>query len=528
MVMKQWKFRARPPQAQSRPRQPWRPRLADPAYTGYSNKSPEDNCSIHAFAAFPVLAIAGAITVILILTSSRYGYFGDELYFVAAGNHLAWGYADQPPLLPLLARGIDSLFPGSVVALRLPAALLTGVGVVLTAMTARELGGRRRAQLLSAAAYPTSTQSLATGHLFATSTVDPILWMLIICLIVRWIRTRNDWLLLWAGLVTAADMQVKYLIPAFWLCVGVSVLVLGPRDLLLRPLLWIGGLLAMAAAVPSLLWQGQHGWPILGMSRVVADEVAQQGGRLFILPDIVVHAGIAVGAILFIYGILRLLRSHELRPYRFLGTAAVGVVAVVVIISGRFYYTAGLYPLGWAVGAVGIQQRTPGFWWRWAVRWPSYALSIIVALPFSLPIFAPDPTNIVSGGSVGWATVVDAVSRAYDSLSLPSRANTVVVTEMYWQASAVDVLGRQRGLPPAYSGNRGYWYFGPPPESSDTLLYIGSNVGRILSVCNDPRKISVITNPGGFRHMNDEISIWICKRRGHSWSAVWPLLRQLE
>ena len=92
------------------------------------------------------------------------------MYFIAAGRHLAWGYADQPPLLPLLALLMDSLFPDSVLGFRLPAVLFTGAGIVVAGLTARELGGGTRAQVMTAGAYACSPFLLAGA---ATSTQLP-------------------------------------------------------------------------------------------------------------------------------------------------------------------------------------------------------------------------------------------------------------------------------------------------------------------------------------------------------------------
>ncbi|WP_308282844.1 glycosyltransferase family 39 protein [Pseudonocardia nigra] len=148
------------------------------------------------FARGPVLLVAAAVGVLLTAVSGRYGYFGDELYFIAAGNHLDWGYADQPPLVPLIALAMDAIAHGSVAALRVPATLATMAGVVLTALLTREFGGGRRAQLVAAGAFAVSPTFLATGHLLATSTLDPPLWIALTWLLVRWVRTRADGALL--------------------------------------------------------------------------------------------------------------------------------------------------------------------------------------------------------------------------------------------------------------------------------------------------------------------------------------------
>lgn len=90
----------------------------------------------------PVLAVAGVVGLALLIASRNYGYFFDEAYFVVAGrDHLAWGYFDQPALVPALAAAMNHLAPGSLIVLRLPATLAAIAGTILTALIARELGG---------------------------------------------------------------------------------------------------------------------------------------------------------------------------------------------------------------------------------------------------------------------------------------------------------------------------------------------------------------------------------------------------
>src|ERR1700716_2919615 len=250
------------------------------------------------FARFPVLILAGGTGLLLLLTAGRYGYFGDELYFLAAGKHLAWGYADQPPVLPLLARIMDTIAPGQVTVFRVPAVLATAGGVVFAGLIAREMGGARKAQVLTAGAYAICGQFVGSGHYLATSTIDPFLWTVLLWLIVRWIRTRADNLLVWAGVVTAVTLNVKFLIGGFWLVAGLCLLAFGPRHLPRRPKLWIGALIAVLSCVPTLMWQAENDWPQLGMGEAISREVSGGwGGRLGFVPGALIGAGLVVGAL---------------------------------------------------------------------------------------------------------------------------------------------------------------------------------------------------------------------------------------
>src|SRR3954453_10743936 len=93
--------------------------------------------------------VAAGLLVLLVLTSPRYGWHRDELYFVVAGRHPAWGYPDQPLLSPLLSAGTHKLGGASLVVLRLTSALASAGTVVLVGAIAGLLGGTNRARLLA-------------------------------------------------------------------------------------------------------------------------------------------------------------------------------------------------------------------------------------------------------------------------------------------------------------------------------------------------------------------------------------------
>lgn len=220
---------------------------------------------ISPFAAGVVLPIA-AVTAVLHCVAGIFGarYWFDEVYMLAIGRyHLDWGSADQPPLTPALAALSDLVVPGSLVALRVSAVLATAGGVVVAGLIAREFGCDRRAQGFTAAAQATGVWTTLFGHWLAPYTLEPVEWLAMIWLLVRWVRLRDDRLLLALG--AAAGLAALTKLQVLLLCVVLTtaVAVVGPRELLRRPMLWTGAGIAAVLAAPTLVWQQLHGWPQL-------------------------------------------------------------------------------------------------------------------------------------------------------------------------------------------------------------------------------------------------------------------------
>lgn len=301
----------------------------------------------------------------------------------------------------------------------------------------------------------------------------------------------------------------------------------GPRELLRRPALWLG---AAIATLPALLWQAQYGWPQLALAPVLAREGGLIGGRWTFLPLMLMAAGVGIGVVLFCYGLWRLLRSPELRPYRFLGWAFLGLAASFLITGGHSYYAAGMFPVCWAAGAVELQRRTPApRWWRWILSWPVYALSAIIALT-SLPILPVSwatlatPTSLAS---LGFPELTDTVAGAYRALPPVVRSNTVVVTAWYWDAAAIDRLGPVRGMPRVYSPNRGYWYFGSPPEEAGTVLFVGSDAAYLHRYFTEVNQVATVTAGPAINLTSLPTPVWFCAGRKAPWAHLWAQLRHL-
>jgi Dolichyl-phosphate-mannose-protein mannosyltransferase len=486
------------------------------------------------FATLPVAAVAVTAGIVAALSATRYGYYYDELYFIAAGKRPSFSYVDQGPFVPLLARSMDWLFPGSFAALRIPAIVAALVVVVVSAVIARELGGGRAAQVLAAAACSTSFCILGGAATLSTNGIDTALWMLLSWLVVRWVRTRQDGLLLIAGLVTVAALQVKMLVPVFWIAILLAAGCEGRRELVRRPALWWSALAVAVTAIPMLIWQARHGWPQVGMGAVVRGQTNGLFGSLTFIPRALVMCGV-LGAVLLVYGAWRLWRSPHLRPYRFLGFAFLLVAAVFTIMGGRTEYGAGIYAAVMAAGAVelaAVRSR-----WTAISAVPAVVLSIATFVVWATPwrsasqiAPAADFAAGVAGqayGEFGWSQLTSAVANAYQTLPPEQRSSAVIVTERYIQASALDYNRSVAGLPPIFSPKRGFGYFGAPPDTAETVLWVGSNAPDLRVWFTSVAPVAKFGVRLGMPLVTRDITIWKCTGPTQPWSSMWPKMRTL-
>lgn len=293
----------------------------------------------------PPLVVGAATSLLLVAFSAGYGYHRDELYFAGAGEHLNWAYPDQGVVTPLVARAMSEVAPHSLTVLRLPSAVASGLTVLLTALLARELGGGRRAELVAAVCAASATIVLFTGHLLSTSTFDLLVWTTVTWLVVRAVRTDEPWPWLAAGAVLGIGLMNKPL-PAF-LAAGLlaGVAVAGPRRLFRTPQVWLGAGIALVIWSPWILWQADHGWPQIDVSRsLAAGNSASSEPWWAIVPFQALLASPPLAPV-WIAGLVRLLRDGSLRELRFFAVAWAVLAVVLMASGGKPYYLAGLLPV---------------------------------------------------------------------------------------------------------------------------------------------------------------------------------------
>src|SRR5438876_11173583 len=208
-----------------------------------------------------IICFSAAALLIHLLTNSHYGYFRDELYYIACGQHLALGYVDLPPLSALLIRLTRILLGHSLFAIRLLPALAGAGTVALTGAIARELGGRRWAVALSCTASLCALVFLANGNFFSMNAFEPLFWMGAIYLLVRMINGGSPRLWLWLGVIVGLGFENKHSMAFFAAAVCAALLLTPERRYLTQKWIWLGGLIALALALPNAIWQMRHHWP---------------------------------------------------------------------------------------------------------------------------------------------------------------------------------------------------------------------------------------------------------------------------
>lgn len=461
-----------------------------------------------------VALVAAATIIVLLATAHRYGYHRDELYFLAIGAHPAWGYVDQPPLVPLLAASMDRVGGGSLTVLRLPSALAMGAVVVLAAKMAEEFGGDQRAQFLAALATAASAFPIAVGHLVSTSTYDLLWWTLLTWLLVRALRDGGRvWL--WIGLVAGIALQTKPLVLLFLGCVLLSMI--GHRELRSRwP--WLAALIAGAIWMPNLIWQIQHDLPVLEMSRALsAGSSATSEPRWLIVPFQFVLA-----VPIWSLGLWHLWRSPAMKPWQRLGLAYILALVVVLIVGGKPYYVAGFFPLLLAAAATWTSSRPPTARRSVVATVVSFAaVGVVLFLPVLparwLPHTPIPAINSDAGETIGWPRFVATVGDTYASTGAD-----VIIADNYGEAGSM--LHYRPDIPTVSPHNS--LYDVAQPSSSDQLAVVVGFDKADLDFCDSLVLADVIDNGIDLDNEEQGKPVWLC-RTSAAWLSVWPTLRHI-
>jgi hypothetical protein len=466
--------------------------------------------------------------------SARYGYVRDELYFLSAGKHLAFGYVDQPPLTPLIARISAAATGNSLVGLRLLPALGLAALVVVTAAISRLLGAGRTGQLFAALAAATCGEYIGAMHELTTTTPDFVFWSITLLLVTRLLASGNPrWWLAIAGCVGVA-MQAKWNIAFLAGALAIGFLATDARRLLRSRYLAAGCVIAAVLAAPDFVWQAANGWPALDVFRAL--QTAAWHNRATYWPGQVVFTGLALTPV-WIAGLIWSLRAQAGR-FRAAGLACAIAIAAQFVLGGKPYYPGGAYVFLLAAGSVPLER------WLRARRplagiKPTAAMATamlasgMAILPVALPVLPARALHTVPlqkinydlAESIGWPRQVALVAREYRSLPSRLRRHTTILTGNYGEAGAFDRYGPALGLPQAYSGANNFWLWGPPPAADSAAIAVNVDPALLRRHFGHVRLIATFWNGLGVADDEQGVPIYLATGLRSPWLTAWLAFR---
>jgi len=504
-----------------------------------------------ALTATAILAATAAMKLLIQLAGiSNYGVFRDELYYMACGEHLGWGYVDQPPLIAFLAWFVRHAFGRSLFALRIGSVAAGAVVVYGTGVLARELGGGRFAQFLAAISLLFAPGYLAFDSFFSMNAFEPLFWLFCAWIVVRILNGASSKWWLAFGAVAGLGLLNKHSMLVFGFALMAGLIISKQGALFRSKWIWIGGAIAFALFFPNLLWEARHGWPQIEVVR---------NGQLYknalvspwrFLAEQIAFLG-PLGLPLWLAGLFWLLCRREGNRFRFLGCAYLIVLVVFIGAGGKSYYPLPAYPLLMAAGGVALEQGTARRRASWRVAYPALlVLGGLFIIPFGVPVLPVDTflrysqvlpfSKSVEGerdvataelpqlyaDMFGWDNTAITVAHVYRSLPPAERGDCAILGGNYGEAGAIDYYGPGLGLPKALGGHNSYYDWGPHSYSGACMIIFGEQSSQFIRFFGDVQ-FAAMANNAHATPIEQHVPIYICRKPVAPLSVLWPRFKMI-
>jgi hypothetical protein len=496
------------------------------------------------------LLIAGAALLLMAAFHNSYGYFRDELYYLACADHLAPGYVDQPPLSIALLALWRWMFGDSLHAIRLLAALAVSGTSFLTALIARRLGGGRFSVGLSAFSVIAAHTLLGCGRSYSMNPLDILFWAGALYIGVRLLSGDSPKLWLAFGVVVGLGLLNKYSMG--FMCAGFAggLLLTSHRSHCRTGYFWLGVLVATLLFIPHVIWEIQKGFPTLEFmhnasqlknARISPFEFAQGqfSGMNY------------MNGPLWLLGLWYFFFQKDGRQLRPMAWMYVIVFCIMIAGNGKVYYLQSAYPVLLAGGAVFLEKIIAARPLKWVkVAYPLLlGLMAVIGLPLTLPVLPvekfveyekilgikPKAEEISSLGDLpqyyadefGWEEFAAAVAKIYDTLPPDEKKQCVIFVRNYGEAGAIDFFGKKYGLPPALCAHNSYWMWGPGERTGNVAIILGHD--RLLedNLRDLNRRYAHVAFAGttesrfAMPYENGRL-LFLCKGMNTSFQALWP------
>jgi hypothetical protein len=497
------------------------------------------------------LALAKLIIHLAVNLSGGYGYFRDELYYIACSDHMTWGYVDQPPFSIAALWLSRLLFGDSLFALRLFPAFAGAVVVALSGLMTKELGGKRYAQVLASCCTILAPLTLGMNSYFSMNSFDILFWSLAFYLIIVIMKKDEQkyWLLL--GIVLGFGLLNK--ISVLWLGAGLTFgLLLTPnRKLLLTRRVWYAAAIAFLLFLPHIIWQVKYDFPTVEFIKNATSNKYVAISPVGMLFEQVMNMNPFSFPIWFA-GVLFFLIAKSTKQFRILPLIYLAVFVILVINrNSKSEYMGPMFPMLFTLGAFSIENFILMMNWRWLK--PVILILLlpggIISAPFALPIL-PVETFIAYSQALGmapstpekkklnklpqhyadmfgWEKMAAAVTDAYNTLSPEEKTKCAIICGNYGEAGAIDFFGRKYNLPKAISGHNNYWLWGPRDATGEVVICLGGSKEAIFKSYKEAIQVGLFNDEYCMPYENN-MPVWVCKSRIVPLKEAWPEFKHYE
>ena len=447
-----------------------------------------------------LLLLLSLLTFIFLMISSSvkpYGFFIDEVYFIACSRRLAFGYVDQPPLSITLLSLVRYFGGDNIFAIRVLPAISVAATVFMTGLLTRKLGGGIISMLIAALAVIIMPILLIFGSFYSMNAYEPLILVSVVFFLIKMVGEEKPQYWLHVGVLSGIGLMMKHTFILYGVALVIGLLISDKRKLLFNRWILLGGMACFIIILPNLIWQYVHDFPSLELYRNSFTSKNIEKSYLQVILEQILFVNPATFP-LWLFGLISLI-FPKAKTYRFM--LFTYLFLLLVLVSGRSSRPdriASVYTFFVAAGAVAIETYL-----RTGLRRVVQISVIIIMLAIGIllaPVFCPlmppkalktyisrlglkidieegkmgEPIPQWLADRIGWHELAAEVAKVYHALPAGEQRNCVIVSDDYGTGGALELYAGEFGLPPVFATHNSFHSWGPPSDTVKT--YIGVSI----------------------------------------------------
>lgn len=435
-----------------------------------------------------ILSFIAIKLTIHFLTYNNYELHRDAYLYYAYSDHPAWGYIAVPPSIGIFAKIATSIFGNTTFALRFFPAIIGALNFVVIGLMIKELKGGKTAVWLACVGYLFSPAYMHTAALFQPVVFNQFYWFLSGYLILLLINRNETKYWIGIAIVFALAFLNKYSIVFFIVGFLLAMLLSKHRRLFLSKYFVIACGIAIVLVLPNIIWQFNHNWPVIGhMEELRERQLVHVRLSNFLTDQFLMNIQ---AFFIWIAAILTLLFHKQERQNRVFAWMYLIIILLLILGSGKSYYTLGFYPILIVFGAHFID--------KYIVKYRTTVVSFLIinaivsfygSLSFDgIPFYGFEKVARKDGyrwedgknynvpqdmaDMTGWSEIGNVVRDIYLNLDEETKKNCAIYCHHYGQAGSVMFYGKDIGIPQPISFNASFIFWSPDSLTKEYVIWV--------------------------------------------------------